>query len=392
MSNLEIKQVSTAQDLDSFIRFPWEIYKNDKCWVPPIISEVKNILTEKNPFWEHSEKKLFLLYDNNKLVGRIAGIIDHNYIDFQEEKAGFFGFFEAFDNLDYAKILIDTVKDWLLNQDIKILYGPMNPSTNDEMGFFLEGEDGAPMLMMPYNPKYYISLMEKLGLEKAKDLYAYSLDYASVKMDRVGKMKERLAAKFNEKEVNVRCMNMKNLKEEIKFALDVYNSAWDKNWGFVPWTEKEFFNIAEMLKTLADPNLILFLEVDNKPAGMMVIVPDFNQVIKKINGKLDFIGLIKFLWHKRNINQARLMILGVKKEFRKQGFESLLYWTGYENLPKKGIEKVEFSSNQMIFKKDLSNKLSSKIDIKKTPKGSGKIIINFDSEVDFNRIIEILNK
>jgi hypothetical protein len=341
--NLKIKEIKDKKDFNNFITLPWEIYKDDKDWVPPIISEVENILTGKNPFWDHSEKKLFLLYDGDKLVGRIAGIIDDNYINFQEERAGFFGFFECFNNFEYAKILIDTVKDWLLTKDIKIMYGPMNPSTNDEMGFFLEGEAGSPMLMMPYNPKYYIELMEQLGLEKAKDLYAYLLDFDSVNIEKVKFLQTKLANKFAEKNVKVRCINMKNLKEEIKFALDVYNSAWEKNWGFVPWTEAEFYNIASMLKTLADPNLILFLEVENKPAGMIIIVPDFNQVMKKLNGKLDVIGILKFLWYKRKMDQARLMILGVKKEFRKQGFESLLYWTGYENLKKTGFKKVEFS-------------------------------------------------
>ena len=343
MKNLKIKEVLTKQELNKFIKFPWEVYKDDKNWVPPLISEVKNILTKKNPFWDHSEKKLWLLYDGSKLVGRIAGIVDYNYINFQEERAGFFGFFEVFNNEKYAKILIKTVETWLLTKDIKIMYGPMNPSTNDEMGFFLEGQDGSPMLMMPYNPRYYIHLMEQLGLEKAKDLYAYLLDYDFVNTDKLQNLKAKLEKKFATKNIKVRCMDMKKLKQEIHFALDVYNSAWEKNWGFVPWTEDEFFNIANMLKTLADPNLILFLEVDNKPAGMVIIVPDFNQVLQKLTGKLDLIGILKFLWYRRKINQARLMILGIRKEFRKQGFESLLLLAAHENVKKAGLKNIEFS-------------------------------------------------
>jgi GNAT superfamily N-acetyltransferase len=343
MNNIEkfnLIEVISDKDLDVFINFQWEVYKNDKSWVPPLKSEVRNILSDKNPFWKHAEKKLFLLYDENRLVGRIAGIIDKNYISFQNENAGFFGFFEVFNNIDYAKMLIEAVKDWLKNKGIEIMYGPMNPSTNDEMGFFFEGQEGSPMLMMPYNPNYYINLMEQMGLEKAKDLYAYMLDYNFVETKKLKVLKEKLAKKIADKNVVIRNINMRNLDSEINFALDVYNNAWEKNWGFVPWTREEFYNIADTLKKLADPRLILFLEVDKKPAGMLIVVPDYNQVMKKMNGKLN---ILKFLWFKRKMNQARLMILGVKKEFRKQGFESLLYLTAVENVKKTGFKYFEFS-------------------------------------------------
>ncbi|MFC1485357.1 hypothetical protein ACFL5N_02780 [bacterium] len=343
MANLSIREVVTKKDLKAFIKFSWKIYKKDTNWVPPIISEFINLFSDKNPFWKHADKKLFLLFEDSKIVGRVAGIIDYNYIDFQNEKAGFFGFYESYNNLEYTKNLLEAVKKWLNSKGMVRIYGPMNPSTNDEMGFFYEGDKGSPMLMMPYNPLYYIKLMEESGLEKAKDLYAYKLDYKDVNIARLKSLKKKLEKRLDDNDVNIRQIDMHNISKEVEFALDVYNEAWEKNWGFVPWTQEEFYAIVNDLKKLADPRLVLFLEVDNKPAGMLVAVPDYNQVIKKLNGKLDLIGLLKFLWHKGKIDQARLMILGVKKQYRKKGYELLLYLVATENSLDTRIKFYEFS-------------------------------------------------
>lgn len=338
---LKVLEVKTKKDLDNFIDFDKEIYKNDKNFCQKLKSDLKKIFDEeKNPFWKHAKKKLFLLYDDVKIVGKIAGIIDENYIKFHNEKIGFFGFFEVFDNINYSKILIEKVENYLKNNDINFMFGPCNPSTNDEMGFFYEGDEGIPTLMMPYNPKYYLEHMDNLGLKKVKDLYAYLLDYKKVEIDKLIRLKEKLSKKFLERNAIIRTINLHKLDDEINFALDIYNNAWEKNWGFVPWTREEFFNIAKDIKMLADPRLVLFLEVDKKPAGMMIVIPDYNQVLNKLNGKLN---IFKFLWYKRKINKARLMILGVKKEFRKQGFETLLYLQGVLNAKETKIKFFEFS-------------------------------------------------
>ena len=158
---MHIKKIKSAKELNSFIRFPWKIYKDNPNWVPPLISDVKYMLT-KNPFWEHAEKALFMVYDdNNKPIGRIAGIIDFNYINFQEKEEGFFGFFECINDARAAYYLFNEVKKWLKSKGIKSVIGPANPSTNDECGFLCEGFDSDPRLMMPYNPEYYLELTEK---------------------------------------------------------------------------------------------------------------------------------------------------------------------------------------------------------------------------------------
>lgn len=342
--NLRISKVTTKKDLDIFVKFPWQVYKDNENWVPPLISDVKHKLSKKNPFWEHSEKDLFLLYDNNKLVGRIAGIIDHNYIDFQNEKAGFFGFYESFDNVEYAKALLLEVENWLKQKGMDLMYGPMNPSTNDEMGFLLEGFDSQPKIMMPYSEKFYLDLMEGAGLSKAKDLHAFIMQIQEAPLERLKKISDIAFKKYNKnKNIVIRPFDVKNFEDELKRALEIYNEAWDKNWGFVPWTEKEFVNEGKALKSLVFPGTTLFVEVDGEPAGMLIAVPDYNEVLKRINGRLNLTGIMKFLFYKNKIKGLRCMIIGVKQKFRKKGMESILLYESSKNAQQAGYIDCEFS-------------------------------------------------
>jgi hypothetical protein len=341
MKKLRLLTVTTKEDLNRFIKFPWGVYKNDPNWVPPIISDVECLLSDKNPFWDHSEKELFLLLEDDKIVGRVAGIIDQNYIKFQEEKAGFFGFLEFYDNVTYSARLLDAVKNWLKSKGMQKMYGPMNPSTNDEMGFLLEGFDSSPCLMMPYNPQYYLKHMDFYPLRKAKDLYAYKMDVLNAPFDRL----ERLAKITREKNqgIVIKQFNTKNIEEETQKALSVYNNAWEKNWGFVPWTRDEFYDTAKKLIPLLFKGTTLFVELNGEVIGMLIAVPDYNEVIKKLNGKLDLLGILKFLWYKNKIKGLRLMILGVKANFRKRGIESLLYYESAKSAKKAGFKTCEFS-------------------------------------------------
>ncbi|MCB4792446.1 MAG: hypothetical protein LHV68_11270 [Elusimicrobia bacterium] len=338
---MEIKIVKTESELMEFIKFPWKIYKNDPNWVPQLIDDYKFTLTE-NPFWEHAEKELYLAYDENgRCIGRIAAVTDQNFIKFHNEKTGFFGFYESINDHNAAKALFDKAIVWLRSKGMQKMIGPTNPSTNDEMGFLCSGFDTPPRLMMPYNPDYYLYLAEKSGLSKAKELYAYDMDVSGENLERLERLSQ-IAYKKNPG-LKVRKLNIKDFENEIARAVEIYNAAWEKNWGFVPWTQKEFYTIAKRLKDLLLLDTTLLAEIDGKPVAMLIAVPDYNFVMKKMNGNLWPLGIFKFLYYKNKINALRLMIMGVVKENRQRGIEGVLYNESLKNSLRLGFKKCEFS-------------------------------------------------
>ncbi|MHB9154289.1 MAG: hypothetical protein ACYC5N_01190 [Endomicrobiales bacterium] len=338
---MRIKTVSTKADLREFINFPWQVYKGDPNWVPPLITDITFTLTE-NPFWEHAEKALFLALDGHgRPVGRIAAVIDRNYLSFQGESTGFFGFFESFNDQATANALFDAVKTWLASNKIEKMKGPMNPSTNDESGFLCDGFDTPPRIMMPHTPPYYLALAEGYGLKKAKELYAYDMDVSAGPEARLARLAEIVYKKTPG--LVVRKLDIKDFDNEISRAITVYNAAWEKNWGFVPWTDKEFRTVASRLKSLLLLDTTLLAEVNGKPAGMLIAVPDYNFVMQKMDGKLFPLGLVKFMYYKNKIKALRLMIMGVVRELRQRGIEGVMYCEALKNARKRGFEKCEFS-------------------------------------------------
>jgi len=339
---MEIRAVESKRDRKEFIRLPWMIYKGDPNWVPPLISEAERILDpRKNPFWEHAEQKLFLAVKEGKVVGRVAGIIDRNHIAFHKEKVGFFGFFEAINDYEAAELLLSQVRQWLKAKGMKAMRGPLNPCQNEECGLLVQGFYAPPVMMMTYNPPYYPELFEKFGLRKVRDLYAY---YAPVYPQPPQLLAD--AADFARKkhpEATIRPLNLKRLDEEVKKVKAIYNSAWEKNWGFVPLTDKELTFLVERLKPLAVPDLALFVELHGKPVGFLLCIPDLNQALKHINGRLLPFAWAKLLYYSRKITDMRLVIMGVIKEYRMSGLEALLYLVGNRNAYKLGYKGVEFS-------------------------------------------------
>lgn len=327
-----------------FIKFPWRIHKNDKNWVPPLISERKDFFNkDKNPFFKHAEVVFYLAKMNEKIVGRIAGIVNHNHIEFQKERAGFFGFFECVEDYEVAKVLLDTVRNWLESKGMEIMRGPANFSSNEEWGMLLDGFDSPPVFMMTYNPKYYLDFMERYGMRKAKDLYAYFIDKSSPPPQRVVKMAENIKQKAG---INIHSVNMKDLKNEVEKIKTVYNSAWSQNWGFVPMTDEEFDHMVVGLKKIVDPHLVFIVEVDGKPAGFSLAVPDINQVLHRINGRLFPFGLFGLLWHskiKNKIDGVRIITMGVTPEFQKKGIDTVFYVETFNVGVQRGYTWAEMS-------------------------------------------------
>jgi hypothetical protein len=341
---VSIEEVKNSRELKNFIQFPWKIYKGDKNWVPPLISERKEFFNpQKNPFYRHAQVSLFLAYRNGEIVGRIATLVNHLHNEFHQEKTGFFGFFEAINDFEVAKALLDKAKDWLKSKGMERMRGPANFSSNDEWGFLLEGFDKPPVVMMTYNPPYYLEFMEKYGMIKAKDLIAYYVDRSFHPPERVLRMAERVKQKQN---VQIRTLNLKNFDQEVKEIKQIYNSAWSKNWGFIPMTNEEFDYLAKNLKQIVDPDFVLIAEVDGEPAGFCMALPDINLVLKKINGRLFPFGILKLLWFSkvRNIVKGmRVITMGVVHKYQKRGIDNLFYPGIYYKGIEKGYQWAEFS-------------------------------------------------
>ncbi len=322
-SSLSVKEVRSSRELRNFIRFPWKIYRGNPYWVPPLIKDHLQRLGPTHPFRSHAEMILFLAYQDKEIVGRIAGIIDHHYIEYHGQKTGFFGFFEAIPDPNVSDALFSKVKSWLKDRGIEKIAGPMNPSTNDECGLLIDCFDECPCLMMPYNPKYYSELMDRLGFHKAMDLYAYSLGEDHFQLDRLQRITEKRLKK--EPQLRIRPLNLRRLEDELKIVKELYNQVWSKNWGFVPLTEPEIDDLAKNLKPLVLPDLVLFAYWGEEPVGFSVALPDYNEVLRHLNGKIGLIGAIKYLYYSKKIKKIRVMLLGVKHGFQKKGIEGVLY-------------------------------------------------------------------
>ncbi len=340
-----IRKVENEKDRMEFIKLPWEIYKNDKYWVPPLIFDVRNNLNpKKNPFFQHSEVQLFLAENDGKLVGRIAAIKNNNHNNFHHDKTGFFGFFETIDDEEVSNLLLNTACNWCKDKGFDTILGPVNPSTNDECGLLIDGFDSSPVMLMTYNPKHYIDKIEKFGFEKAKDLYAYYIPASVINNEKMMAKLERMSNMIKSRsDITLRKLNMKKLTQDVREIENIYNSAWEDNWGFVPLTSAEFDYMAGTLKAVVDPDFVIFAEVGGVPAGFTLSLPDINQVLKKLNGRLFPFGIFKFLAGKKKIDLVRVIIMGVKPEFQKKGIDSVFYLETIKEGNRKGYKGGEIS-------------------------------------------------
>lgn len=356
VSSIRIEKVETKKDLKRFIFFPWKVYQGNHYWVPPLIMDLKEKLDKKkNPFFEHADMELFLALKDGEITGRIAAIIDENHNQFHNEKVVFFGFYESFDDLETAQSLLATVRRWGKERGMEILRGPMSLSMNDECAFLLEGFDSPPVLMMPYNPPYYLELMEKSGLTKAKDLFAFFMTRDHVAAEKVKAIVDKVR---QETRIALRQVSTKTLDEDIKKIQFIYNNAWEKNWGFVPWTENELTYMAKKLKKMADPNLVILAEDQGRPVGFALGLPNYNEVIKKINGRLTPVGILKLLHYRRKIKGMRAIVFGILKEYRQSGLSYYLYSELERSAVKRGYEWGEMSwqleDNEPVIRFNLS--------------------------------------
>ncbi len=342
MNNVKITKVVSQKDLMRFIKMQWKIYKGDAHWVPPLIMDRKKILNkEKNPFFKHSQAEYFLAEKDGKVVGRIAAIKNDLHNKTHNDNVGFFGFFECINDQEVANALFDTAKAWLKEKGLDVMRGPANPSSNDEWGMLLEGFEDEPRLLMTYNPKYYLTLCDNYGFKKIKDLYAYKIEQSKV----LSSEKIKRVVDITQKRTGLKItqLDMKNFKAEVEKVKYVYNKAWAPNWGFVPMTDEELDAMAEDLKQLVEPSLVLFGELDGKLVGFALVMLDYNYVFKKINGKLFPFGILKLFTEKKNIKWCRIITLGIIPEYQKRGFDAVFYWEIVNRAKDLGIKLGEAS-------------------------------------------------
>ena len=325
MSKISIREIelSNKKDLNAFIDLPWEIYKNDPNWVPLLKMALKDLLNPKHPFYKTADVKAWLAYKDEKVVGRIMAIHNYTYNKHEDNQVGHFGCFEAINDISVAEGLVSVAADYLKKKGLTSMQGPMNPGTNYECGLLVDKYDDAPQIMMTYNPPYYETLFNEMGFSKAMDLLAYNFS-PEIKLPQIIlDIAERTEKKSK---VTYRNVDLKNWKKELDIIFEIYNSAWESNWGFVPMTREEFNHTAKDLKAIVDPTLIQYALVDGKEAGFLLALPDLNQVFKTIpSGRLSPWAIFKLLTAKSRIDRARVVMMGVKKEYRKMGLETLLY-------------------------------------------------------------------
>ncbi len=338
---MRIYEVETKKDFKRFIRLPEQLYREDENWVPKLDLEIKHLLSEKNPFYRHATKNLFIAEKNGHPVGRIAAIVDNNFIDFHEEKTGFFGFFESIRDNETASLLLKKCEEILRKKGMQKIIGPMNPSSNDEIGFLIEGYDSPARIMMPYNPPYYHKLMEKSGYEKQKDLLAFNMEVSEKPRRRLERFVWKIMNRYPQ--LSCRAINKKDFSREVNLVRDIYNSAWEKNWGFVPWTDEELTDLAKNLKPLVLDELMQIGFFEDDPAGFLLALPDYNEVFSKTGRKLFPLGWLKFLMHRKKIKNLRLMAMGVKRQYQNKGVGALMYYNSLLAAIEKGYRECEFS-------------------------------------------------
>lgn len=340
---MEVREVEGRADLERFLKLPWKIYEHDASWVPPLLSDMRSALDpSKHPFYEHATVALFLARRGRAVVGRIAAIENRAHNEFHDDRLGFFGLFESIDDQGVADALLDAAEEWLRGRGLTSVQGPMNLSTNEEVcspGVMVDGWHRPPAVLMGHTPSYYAELIARAGYTKSKDLLAYWIDAETIP-PRLQRAYDRL---LRDGRVKLRSLDVRRFDAEVATVRDIYNSAWERNWGFVPMTRAELDYMARHLKPIVEPKLCAFAEVDGETVGFALGLPDYNVALRHVNGRLFPFGILKLLWYRRKIADARTITLGLKPGYRNRGLDALLIAHLIIEARKIGIWKGECS-------------------------------------------------
>jgi catechol 2,3-dioxygenase-like lactoylglutathione lyase family enzyme len=324
MGSLTIRTVRGARPLKRFVDLPYRLHAGTP-WVPPLKLERHAFLSRRlNPYFEHGEAEYFLAWRDGRVVGRVTAQVDRAFNEYHESRWGMFGFLEMEDDAEVAEALLDAAAAWLRERDCERMVGPMDFSMNDESGILIEGYEREPLIKQPWHPPYYRRLCEGAGLEKAMDLYSWHLDISD-REDMLPILFELDEKARNEHGVEIRRMSRRRLREEMDRFAEIYNAAWSENWGFVPFSKEDLDTYAIDMQLAFSRDWFMVAEKDGETIAVAITVPDLNQVLKKMKGRLLPLGWWHFFNRNRICDQVRVGFLGVKPEHQHTGVAASLY-------------------------------------------------------------------
>ncbi len=338
---LAVEPERTKRDRREFLGFPYRLYAGHPVWVPPVrMSDAVLMDRRKNPFFLHAEAQHFLARRGGRVVGRIAAIENRRHNEFHGDRLGFFGWFDCEPDAEAAAALVREARAWGESRGLSGMLGPVNYSTNDVCGVLVGGFDLPPMLMMPWNREDYDALLVGAGLVKAKDLLAYWLPSSMPVPERFRRVCDRV---LERSAIVLRDIDRSRWASEVAVVKDLYNRCWEKNWGFVPMTDEEFDHAAKDLKRVVDPRMFMIAERAGTPVGFAGILPDLNEALRGLDGRLFPFGLLRLLWRKRKVRRVRIVILGVVPEARGKGLDAAFFVAAFRKANECGYEGGEAS-------------------------------------------------
>jgi hypothetical protein len=364
---IEISTVKTKKDLYNFFKTSEYIYKNNSFWIQPLWKETKDFFKKNNPFWNHAESRLFIAYKNNKPAGRIASFIDYNYCKKTGKKIGFFGFFECIDDYKVAYELFEKNKNWHQSKKTKIIYGPINGRIDVGLGFLSEGYNTEPSFNSSYSPRYYIDFVERYGMSQSKVFLEYKIDLDNI----TSQLFKKNTNNYNHKDIKIRSFNRIKANKDTDIFIDLLNETFITHWGFAHLSKNEIKNRfgIKQARWIIDSNLFLFAEKNNEPIGFIFSFPDYNQLLKKFNGKIEIREALYFLFNKKKINRGKLHAIGCVKKYHNNNIATLLNHQILKNMIKLGYKEA------VIAPVDINNIESKKIIEKIQGRPSKKFLI-----------------
>jgi len=347
MPSIKIQPATTRRDLRAFVKFPWQVYKGDPNWVPPLISERLEYLNPATGlFYEHADVALFLARRGRETVGTIATFVDHRRIKHLGRAEGGFGFFEVIEEYAVAERLLDAACEWLRARDMSVVRGPTSFTANDCPGVLVEGADCPPVMLEAHTPLYYKDFLERYGMEKENDLFAWRAFRAQIgeelknippQLTRVADVARKVA------NVTIRKIRMDKWDEEISTTHYLFDTTLRHLPDHVPLSEAEFRRFADQMRPFLDPDLALVAEFDDRPVGFCVAIPDVNRALIHLNGRLFPLGWLKLAHYTRQVDVVSFKLMGVLEEYRRRGIDALLYLEAVRAVFDKGYEWLDGS-------------------------------------------------